>query len=543
MSDNSKLTGFSIEELQNLVNALQDKLQNQESQLQNQSSKLQEQESELNSQTLVLQKQKSKLQEQHYEIASLRYQLNYHLSKKYGKPSDKVPPEQLSLFDEPEPDEIDEAIDNNPQDAINIKSHTRNSNKSKPLPKDLPRERLVIDIDASQKQCSCGCELQMIGEESSEKLDITPAQVRVLEVVRPKYACKACEECVSIAPMPKTAIPKGIPTPGTLAHVILSKYQDHLPLYRQEKIFQRMGVDIPRNTLCTWVLRCAELLTPFYELMKADLLSSSYIQADETPVQVLGSNSKHYMWCYLSRPPNKPIVLYDYHPTRSGDVVRDFLGDYSRLLQTDGYAGYNKVPDVTHGACWAHVRRKYVDIIKNTNKTGIARTVVDYITKLYAIEKRAKLLSHDKRQELRQQHAPIILNELHEYLQYKLPKTPPKSPIGKAISYTLKLWDKLTIYIHHGEMEIDTNLVENSIRPFALGRKNWLFKGNDRGAKSSSIIYSILLTCKANDIEPYAYLKYILYQLPKIPQNQWHEFLPYNIDHKKFISAYSKIWY
>lgn len=474
------------------------------------------------------------------ELASVRYQLNYHLSKKYGKSSDTVPSEQLSLFDEPETveDTTEEEVS-----TTTVKSHTRTTKTSKPLPKELPRERVVIDIDDNQKICSCGCQLQCIGEESSEKLDIIPAKIRVLEIVRPKYACRACEEGVSIADMPKTAIPKGLPTPGTLAHVILSKYQDHLPLYRQETIFQRMGVDIQRNTLCNWVLKCAGLLQPLYELMKQDLLSSSYIQADETPVRVLGSDGKHYMWAYLSRPPDKLIALYNYNESRGGEVVKEFLNGYTKLLQTDGYSGYNTLIDVTHGACWAHARRKYVDIIKNTKKTGVARTIVDYIKELYYIEKEARALSHPDRKTLRQERALKILTELHEYLLDKYPKTPPKSPLGKAMAYNIKLWDKLNVYIKHGEMEIDTNLVENIIRPFALGRRNWLFKGSPRGAEAGCILYSILLTCKLNNIEPYAYMKYILYKLPKIDDTQHKDLLPYNINHDLIDNAYERIWY
>jgi transposase len=207
---------------------------------------------------------------------------------------------------------------------------------------------------------------------------------------------------------------------------------------------------------------------------------------------------------------------------------------------------YNRVPCSAHGVCWTHARRRFVDIVKNTKKAGIARKVVEYIAKLYSIEKQARdeQLSHTDRKKLRQLHAPPILEELHSYLQNKLPKTPPKSPIGKAISYTLKLWDKLNIYVNHGEMEADTNLVENSIRPFAIGRKNWLFKGNEHGAKASAIIYSILLTCKANNIEPYAYLKYILYRIPKIDtQGELQQLLPYNIHFEKYSKAYNQIWY
>jgi transposase len=248
--------------------------------------------------------------------------------------------------------------------------------------------------------------------------------------------------------------------------------------------------------------------------MRNDLLQANYIQADETPVKVIKQNSKHYMWCYLSKSPDKPIIIYDYCQSRGGYNAEEFLKGFNSILHTDGYAGYNQIKCSKHCACWAHVRRKFIDIVKNTKKAGIARAVVDYISRLYAIEKKTHYMSHSDRQLLRQEHAPAILDELKKYLDAKLPKVPPKSPIGKAIMYTLKLWDRLTIYVNHGEVEMDTNLVENSIRPFALGRRNWLFKGSESGGRASSIIYSILLTCKANSIEPYAYMKYILYNSP-----------------------------
>jgi transposase len=493
---------------------------------------------------LKLDNSEDKLKKAYEEIAELRYQLNYYLNDKYGTSSDSLPDEQDSTFDEPD---IEEDISSEQQDnkQVTVKSHTRNvSSKPRALPEDLPREQLTIDIPDDDKVCNCGCELQRIGEDKSEKLDIIPTKLRIIEIIRPKYACRACEEGVHQSPMPKTAIPKGIPTPGTLAHVILSKYEDHLPLYRQESMLKRMGVEIPRNTLCDWVMKCSKLLTPLYELIKDDLLEAKYMQVDETPVKVLKQKSKHYMWCYLSKAPDKPIVIYDYCQSRGGYNAQEFLKGFNAILHTDGYYGYNKVDCLIHCACWTHARRKFIDIVKNTKKSGIARTVVNYIDELYAIEKKARTMSHSDRQLLRQKHAPEILDKLKKYLDEKQHKVPPKSTIGKAIAYTLNLWDRLIIYVDHGEIEMDTNLVENVIRPFALGRRNWLFKGSESGGRASSIAYSILLTCKANNIEPYAYLKYILYKIPKINSiDELRQLLPYNIQKDKLSNAYKEIWY
>ena len=535
-----ELSKLSNSQLSDIINTQQAKKQSKASELESQILELIAKNFELKKEH---QKVLDKLKKAHEEIAELRYQLNYHLNEKYGKSSDSIDDEDPT-FDESD-DSEESNTDKQDTKKITVKFHTRNvTNKPKSLPDDLPREQLVIDIPDDEKVCSCGCDLKPIGADKSEKLDITPAQVRVIEIIRPKYACRACEEGVHQSPMPKTAIPKGIPTPGALSHVILSKYVDHLPLYRQEKIFQRMGVDIPRNTLCDWVMKCSKLLTPVYELMKNDLLQANYIQADETPVKVIKQNSKHYMWCYLSKSPDKPIIIYDYCQSRGGYNAEEFLKGFNNILHTDGYAGYNQIKCSKHSACWTHARRKFVDIVKNTKKAGIARTVVDYIDKLYAIDKKARTMSHSDRQLLRQEYAPDILDELKKYLDDKLPKVPPKSPIGKAIMYTLKLWDRLIIYVNHGEIEMDTNLVENSIRPFALGRRNWLFKGSQSGGRASSIIYSILLTCKANNIEPYAYLKYILYQIPKLNgENDLVQLLPYNIQSDKYNKSYNEIWY
>lgn len=478
-----------------------------------------------------------KLQEQHEEIERLRQQLNYYLNQKYGKKSEKVVDEQgEGTFDE---------IDKEPQQKA--KTTKKHKTDKRPLPDDLPRERVIIDLPEEEKVCSCGKGLHKIGEEVSEKLDIIPAQVRILELIRPKYCCRDCEMGVKIANLPVTILPKSLVTPGAVSHILLSKYVDHLPLYRQEQIFQRMGFDIARNTLCNWVLDCSDRLLPLHELMKRDLLRGPYIQADETPVQVLNhaKDTKHYMWVYLNKKQNQNILIYDYNQSRSGTVVQEFLNNYKGLLHTDGYSGYNQISSVTHGACWAHVRRKYIEIIKNCAKPGIARQAVELIGQLYSIERQAQeqYLTYEMRGSLRKEKAPAILKELKILLDNKIKQVPPRSPIGRAISYNLKLWDKLLVYIDYGQMEIDTNLVENAIRPFALGRRNWLFNGNERGAKAASIVYSLLLTCKHNNIEPYAYMKYILYKLPKIQPDKYHTLLPYNIDTKLLTTIYTEWLY
>jgi transposase len=468
----------------------------------------------------------SSLQEKIDEIADLRFKLQKALMARFGRRTEKFSPHQLNLFDEAAPSEPDVTQDIQQADEeITIASHTRKKSGRKPLPKHLPREQIVHDLRDEEKICACGHALHRIGEDISEKLEFIPAQVKVIQHVRCKYACRACEGAVIMAALPPQPIPKSIASPGLLSHVIVSKYEDHLPLYRQEQMLQRMGIEMARATLCFWVLKSAEVLRPLRDGLKEDIIIHTYTQADETPVQVLNepdkpNTSKSYMWVYYGGTPDKKSIVYDYQPTRSGQAAANFLYGFKGVLQTDGYGGYNPFdskPDVIHIGCWAHCRRKFAEIIKVSKTSGKAVVAVNYIRQLYAIEKEARENhgSHEQRYHLRQQRAGPILLEFKSWLDETQHQVPPQSHIGKAIAYALNQWHLLIKYIDHGEVEIDTNRLENMIRPFALGRKNWLFMGSDKGAEAGAIIYSLLATCKANLIEPYAYLKYVLDQLPR----------------------------
>ena len=458
----------------------------------------------------------------------------------------------MNLFDEPElPNEPETHAIQTADEEITIASYTRKKTGRKPLPAHLPREQVVHDLPEAEKTCACGHELHRMGEDVSEKLEFIPAQVKVIVHVRCKYACCACEGAIKMAELPLQPIPKSMASPGLLSHVLVSKYADHLPLYRQEQLLQRMGVDIARATLCFWVLSCAELLKPLVDLLKENIITNAYVQADETPVQVLNepdksNTSKSYMWVYYGGTMSEKNRVYDYQPTRAGYVATEFLKRFKGVLQTDGYSGYNGFaanPQVIHIGCWAHARRKFADIIKVSKTPGKAAVAMGYIRKLYAIEKEARenVLLPRQRQALREERAAPILTEFKQWLDETFLHVPPQSHIGKAIAYTLNQWSTLGTYIHHGEVEIDNNRIENCIRPFALGRRNWLFMGSERGARAGAIIYSLLATCKANFVEPYAYLKYALDQLLLCKtDDERKKLLPYAIDPLVLSKAYSQ---
>jgi len=413
----------------------------------------------------------------------------------------------------------------------------------KPLPPELPRVRIEHRVTDEERTCPCGCERIVIGEESSEQLDIIPAKVQVLVHVRKKFACKYCEDGVKTVAMPAQPIPKSNASPGTLAHIVIAKYVDGVPLYRQEAGLNRSGVDIPRNTLASWMIKSGELIQPLINLLDDRLLNYPVMHCDETTLQVLKEPDKHaaqksYMWVRAGGPPTQPIRLFHYAASRKAQVVNALLAGYQGYLQTDDYAGYNAV-GIQHGitqlGCWAHARRKFVDAQKvasnKTKKAGKADIAINLIAKLYAIEKRIKSLGTEEKLTVRQQEAVPLLDTLRQWLDKTLHTTLPKGLLGKALSYIDRNWTKLTVYTQDGRLSIDNNRAENAIRPFVIGRKNWLFSASVRGAKSSANLYSLIETAKANGLEPYAYLRHVFKELPKVTTVEDIEMLlPWEID-------------
>lgn len=440
-------------------------------------------------------------------------------------------------FDEAEAVETTEL----PQEENTVTvTYTRKKPVRRPLPAELPRETIEHDIAEEDKLCSCGCMKQRIGEEVTEQLEFVPAKLTVIAHVRPKYACNRCDEGVSIASMPQLFLPKSIATPSLVAHVIISKYQDHLPLYRQEHMWQRMGIEMARNTVCGWIMAASEVCMPMRDALIKELIASKYLQADETPLQVMDepnrkNTSKSYMWVYQNQKPDKKIILFDYRETRQAQWPKELLKEFKGYLQTDGYIGYDWVDghsDIIHLGCMSHARRPFAELVKLAKTTGKSHQAVAYFQKLYAIEKIARdgNYTHEQRYQLRLKQSKPILDALKTWLDQSLKSAVPKSKLGDALVYMSQRWKELTAYLLHGMLEIDNNAIENIIRPFALGRKNWLISGSPRGAHASALFYSLIATAKSNGLNPFDYLK-VLFEKIRFCKTaeDYANLLPFNL--------------
>jgi transposase len=484
----------------------------------------------------------------HYKarVLTLTEQLNLALARRYAASSEKCSPDQIRLFDEAEldrtvePDGATEASTHD--DEVTVAAHTRKRRGRKPLPDHLPRVDVIHELAEDERRCDHdGKLLTEIGAVISEQLDIVPAKIQVTRHIRKKYACD-CGRCMKTAALPAQPIPKSLASPGLLAHITVSKYQDALPLYRQETILQRIGVDIPRATLANWMIKAGALVQPLINLMQEQLLSYDILQMDETTVQVLKESgkraqSKSYLWLQRGGPPERPVVLYHYDPGRGAGVAVRLLDGFKGYLQTDGYDGYNAAVAshrLTHVGCMAHARRRFSDAVKaqgRNKKRGKAHRGLIQIQKLYRIEKQARQLPPEQRHAHRDRHARPILDEMRAWLDQSLPQVPPTSATGKALYYLHNEWPKLVRYLDDGRLEIDNNLAENAIRPFVLGRKNWLFSNSVSGVQASANLYSLIETAKANGLEPYAYLRYLFTELPQaLTVNAIEALLPANLN-------------
>jgi len=410
-------------------------------------------------------------------------------------------------------------------------SRRKNPEKTKPsrnaLPAHLPRDVVVIEPEGDTTG------MQKIGEEITEELEYTPATLRVTRYVRPKYA-RANGDGVVIATLPNRPVEKGKPGPGLLAHVTISKFVDHLPLYRQSQMLKRQGVEIPRSTLGDWVAAVCDILESLHTLHREKTLAASYLMADETPIRVLdyhkkGKSHLGYHWAYYD--PLGKQVLFDYRQGRGREGPTACLENFTGLLQTDGWQAYEAFAEreeIVLFSCWAHARRKFTEAMENDSER--AEYALTKIQDLYAIEREARQdeLSHAARRKLRQKYALPILKELETWLRHNHLTTLPESRIGKAITYALKRWDKLERYVEYGHVEIDNNLVENAIRPVALGRKNYLFAGSHEGARRAAMLYSLLATAKLHGIEPFAWLRDVLDRIADHPHKRLTDLLPQN---------------
>lgn len=468
---------------------------------------------------------------------------------RFGASSEKSV-DQLDLFNEAESILDTREESGRDDDDLETITYQRKKPGRKPLSKNIPREIVRYELPESEQVCSCGHALHEAGEDRSEQLEIIPAQIKVIEHVQVKYGCRACENGIITVPKPAQPIPRSFASASLLAYIIVAKFMDSLPLYRQEMIFKRLSIDLSRATLSNWVLKSAELLMPFYDRLQAHLIQQKFIQADETTLNVIHdgreTKSKSYMWLYQSgsHEAEHPVVLYDYQATRAGQHAKTFLQGFSGYLQVDGFAGYHvmEAEDCVLVGCMAHARRKFDEALKTLpkasrgNKVGMVQTALRKITRLYAIEKQIKALSVEQRYLIRQEKSKPILNDLKQWCDQSVTKTSKDSVLGKAIRYTLNQWTYLIRYLDNGNLQIDNNAAERHIKPFVIGRKNWLFNQTPRGADASAVLYSLVQTAIANNLEPFEYLKYLLTELPKLGRHYEAEaldqFLPWNMTEK-----------
>jgi transposase len=478
-----------------------------------------------------IREQAETLRQQAQLIAKLQHQLEQLLRQRYGQKSEKVDPAQLLLFaheilaqTEPTPPQTPSTE----SAAAKPKGHGR-----KPLPASLPRKRIVHDVALEDRACpECGEERRKIGEEVREQLEYVPASLLVLQHVRPKYACKSCQAHVVIAPRLPEPIEKGVPGTGLLAHLIVSKFLDHLPLYRLEGILRRWGVELSRSTMCDWLATCAFLLAPIVNRMGDEIGKSDIIQTDDTTVPVQDKSRDKTktgrLWAYLGDQ-NHRYIVYDYTPDRSRDGPEAFLKNYtSGYLQSDAYAGYNRLHNrgLIEVGCWAHARRKFYEA--RTSDPVRSHAALAWIGLLYDVERSAKdqELSDDQRLSRRLEKSRPILESLASWLETERTNVLPKSPMGEAISYARSNWIALNRYLESGALEIDNNASERALRTVALGRKNWLFAGSDAGGKTAATLISLCMTCKTLGVEPWAYLRDVLDRVSTHPNSRIEELLP-----------------
>lgn len=468
------------------------------------------------------------------EIERLRAIIKRLQRMQFGRRSERIDPDQLALGLEDLDGDLAREHESRPQIE---NQQTERSSRRKPLPDHLQREDVRIDIDDTICTC-CGGALHVIGESVSEMLDWVPAQLRVIRTTRPKYACRTCETVVQ-APAPERPIAGGVATPALLAQVLVSKYCDHTPLYRQSQIFARHGIDLPRSTLAGWVGGACWWLEALHERLCKNVFASDHLFADDTTVPVLdpgrGRTKTGRLWVYAreQRPwsgPEPPAAVYLFAPDRKAERPASHLEHFRGVLHVDGYPGFEKLAarkDVILAGCWAHTRRYFYDVLINTG-SPIAQDGLRRIGELYAIEKEVRGQSPPFRLAARRQRSKQIVDDLRLWLDRQLAFVPERSTIADAMRYTIARWPALTRFLDDGRVELDTNPVERAIRPVVLGRKNHLFAGSDGGGHRWAVLCSLLETCKLNDVEPYAYLQDVLSRMVDgHPINRLDELLPW----------------
>jgi len=467
---------------------------------------------------------------QRRQIDQLEHRLDQLLKRLYGPRADKLNPDQLDLFGEgpppePVPPPAAEPV-GEPSPGAKKPGHGRRA-----LPANLRRVRVEVDVPGAEKRAVGGTWVK-IGEEVSERLDFTPSTLFVRQVVRPKYVVRFGDDRpdqLRVAELPPEALPKAMAAPGLVADLIVSKCVDHLPLYRQEKRYARQGVDLSRSTLCGWLADAAAALDPLYRLLKDRVLAAKVVHTDDTPIPVQDPTRDHCrtgrIWAYVST----GGVVYDATEDRCRDGPLAFLAGFRGFLQCDAYAGYDELFRAAKGAvvevgCWAHARRKFVEAEKTNPRE--AHEAVARIRQLYAVEDEARGLDAAARAALRRVKATPALDGLKTWLDREQARALPKTPLADAITYATNQWDALTVYTTDGDLAIDNNAAERAIKPFAIGRKNWLFFGSDQGGRTLATLCSLTATCELRGVNPWIYLKDVLTRLPTTSADQLATLLP-----------------
>jgi len=454
---------------------------------------------------------------------------------KFGRSREQLDAAQTSLLDETIDADI-AAIEQELQElqelapAAQTDTAPRNQPKRAALPAQLPRVQRHHEPESTT--CGCDCQIKRIGEDVSERLDYTPGVLTVERHIRGKWACTQCQTLTQ-APVPAQIIDKGIPTSGLLAQVLVAKYSDHLPLYRQETIFGRSGYAIARSTLAQWVGVCGVQLQPLVDALKDEILSHAVLLADETPVAKLkpgnGRTHRAYLWAYApgAFEPLKAVV-YDFCETRASEHARTFLGDWKGALVCDDFSGYKAgfANGITEVGCLAHSRRKFFDL-HVSNKSQIAAQALLYISQLYDVEREVKHLTTDERRHIRQTRSKPPADRFHQWMVLQRQKITDGSATAKALDYSLKRWVALSRFLDDGQLPIDNNWIENQIRPIAIGRNNWLFAGSLRAGQRAAAVMNLIQSAKLNGHDPYAYLKDVLARLPTHKNSQIEELLPH----------------
>lgn len=473
-------------------------------------------------------------------------QFRLNQQRRFGVSSEQTDRDQLALFDETEAT-ADATVDEPTVETITYKRKKQAGQRAQNL-ENLPKETINYRLAESEQVCAC-CDgaLHEMSTEVRKELKVIPAQVKVVEHVRHVYGCRHCEQNeittpIVTAPMPAPVYPGSLASPSAMAYTMTQKYVESMPLYRQEKYLARFGVSLSRQTLANWMIYGADTwLAPVYHAMHDQLLKLDVLHADETTVQVLSepgraATSSSYMWLYRSGQTDVPIVLYDYQPSRSAKHARRFLTGFAGYLHVDGYPGYKTVPKVTLVGCVAHARRKFTDALKALPKSAAttstkAKEGLAFCNELFDIERQLKDESPEARYDARLNRSQPVLDAFSAWLDDQAPLVLPKSALGQAIKYCRNQWPHLTAYLADGRLAIDNNRAERAIKPFVIGRKNWMFSQSTKGATASAIIYSVVETAKENGLNPYHYLQYLFERLPNMDTTdtaQLAELLPWS---------------